>query len=139
MKQSSGESKDFTVRNISDRKVAAAASLNKVGEPLSMMEKTAYRILPIIIEVQKKLIQESKLPSKKSSTETFGGMGFEAEFRMDDEDLISKGSNECEADMRSVLGFFNQSDLVEDINISSIMLIKPVKMSDLLDINRNET
>lgn len=41
--------------------------------------------------------------------------------------------------MRAVLGYLNQSEWIGNINIGNIMQIQPFKMSDVLDIRRNET
>ena len=43
--------KSFEVMNSQSSALAAAASYNNIDEPLSMIEKTAKRILPIIAKV----------------------------------------------------------------------------------------
>ena len=54
----------------------AAAAFNNLESPLSMVEKTARRILPVINQVQKKLIKEN-LPTKpiKPKTDNKEGSG----------------------------------------------------------------
>jgi hypothetical protein len=59
---------------------------------------------------------------KKSSTEN------------PDED----GDDDEPADMRSVLGFLNQSEWISNLNIGNIMQIQPFCMKDFLGVNRDE-
>jgi len=40
--------------------------------------------------------------------------------------------------MRSVLGFLNQNEWIQNINIGNIMQIKPFQMKDLMESQRNE-
>jgi hypothetical protein len=42
-------------------------------------------------------------------------------------------------DMRTVLGFLNQSEWIMNMNIGNIMQIQPVRMRDFLQSSRNET
>jgi len=51
--------KAYSVMSQQNPGLAAAASQNNLEEPLSMIEKTAKRILPVIAKVQKCLIKES--------------------------------------------------------------------------------
>jgi hypothetical protein len=44
----------------------------------------------------------------------------------------TKKKKKCEADMRIVLGYLNQSELITSLNIGNIMQISPVTLDDLL-------
>ena len=44
-----------------------------------------------------------------------------------------------DADMRSILGFLNQNEWIQGLNIGNIMQLQPVNVKDLLTMNRNET
>jgi len=55
----------------------------------------------------------------------------------------SKGSkqkkkNEASVDLRHILGFLNQTEWIQNLNIGNIMQIAPVKLEDLTQIRRNE-
>ncbi len=129
----------------------AAAAFNNLESPLSMIEKTAKRILPVINNVQKCLIKEKRFLRKKPSLseEAKEGSGMASVPDEDEEDMESinqeedneakKIENQYEADMRSVLGYLNQSEWISNINIGNIMQIQPYKMNEVLDIQRNET
>lgn len=94
----------------------AAAAYNSLESPLSMVEKTAKRILPVITQVQKCLIKE-KRPVKVMSKEIKEGSGMadvpdieEDEYIeiAEEEDALSKKiEGQYESDMRSVLGYLN--------------------------------
>jgi hypothetical protein len=48
------------------------------------------------------------------------------------------GDEDEPADMRSVLGFLNQSEWISNLNIGNIMQIQPFCMKDFLGVNRDE-
>ncbi len=82
-----------------------------------MIERTSVKLYPIVNEVLKKTIHESS-----------------------DVDRISfdKHTLADDADMRSVLGFLNQNQWINDLNIGNIMQLQAVTMTDLLSCSRNE-
>ena len=92
--------------SVNSTAVVTAAAHNNLDEPLSLIEKTALRVKPILEEVMAKMI---------------GG----------DPD-IKKRKKKVEADMRIVLGYLNQSELIQNLNIGNIMQIQILEMSDLL-------
>ena len=51
----------------------------------------------------------------------------------------SKTKKKIEPDMRIVLGYLNQLEMVSNLNIGNIMQIQPVRIEELLSIPRNET
>lgn len=40
--------------------------------------------------------------------------------------------------MRHILGFLNQTEWIQNLNIGNIMQISPIKLEDLCQIRRNE-
>lgn len=93
----------------------APAVFNNLESPLSMVEKTAKRILPVINQVQKYLIKE-KRTEKVLSKEIKEGSGM-ADVPEEDDEMIDISENEefiakkiesvYEADMRTVLGYLS--------------------------------
>jgi len=45
---------------------------------------------------------------------------------------------EDQIDMRTILGFLNQNEWIQNLNIGNIMQIQPIRMRDFLTFNRNE-
>jgi hypothetical protein len=92
------------------------ASLNEMNEEsLTLCEKTAGKLLPIIEEVIKHMIKE-EVPY------TFN----------EPIDGIEK------PDMRNILGFLNQNEWVYNLNIGNVMQISSVKHTDLMKVPRTE-
>lgn len=93
--------------------------------------------------MQKYLIKEKK-PEKALSKEIKEGSGMADVPENEDDEMIDISENEdfiakkiesvYEADMWTVLGYLNQYEWIQNINIGNIMQIQPYKMSDLLDI-----
>jgi len=50
-----------------------------------------------------------------------------------------KPVKKIDPDMRIVLGYLNQMEMISNLNIGNIMQIVPVKIEDLLSEPRNET
>lgn len=46
--------------------------------------------------------------------------------------LKNSSPNQIEADMKIVLGYLNQQELISGLNIGNIMQIQPLSMEDLL-------
>lgn len=94
----------------------AAAAYNNLESPLSMIEKTAKRILPIVDDVQKLLIKEKTQVSADSIEEDLN-----AEGQSEEDEVTAKIRAKFDTDMRSVLGYLNQSEWIQNINIGNIM------------------
>lgn len=138
-----------------------------MDEGVSMMEKAAKKIHPIIKEVLDRLVKEKKRiknkKNKKGSNVLFNFKDssnnnlIEADIDQDIEDFMnSEGSkadineqmknqnfeidNEFEEklDMRAVLGYFDQNQWVNNINIGNIMQINPFSIDEFLTSNKNE-
>jgi len=142
-------------------KSAIIASKNHMDEGVSLMEKAAKKIHPIIKEVNRRLVREKKrkpkLKNKKGSNilfnfrdnekvdnnETEVDKEIEEIIRSDDakhefEEIMNKNDNDSEnefeekLDMRAVLGYFNQSEWISNINIGNIMQINPFQIDEFL-------
>lgn len=50
-----------------------------------------------------------------------------------------KPAKKIEPDMRIVLGYLNQLEMISNLNIGNIMQIVPIRIEDLLSLPRNET
>ena len=94
----------------------AAAAYNNLESPLSMVEKTARRILPVIHEVQKVLIKEKESEEKDDVLEKE-----QQEVRAEEDQLAERMADQYKPDMRTVLGYLNQSEWIQNINIGNIM------------------
>jgi hypothetical protein len=93
-----------------------SASLNELNEEsLTLTEKSAIKLLPIIQEVLKRMIKEevpyhiTKLPE----------------------------GNE-KPDMRNILGFLNQNEWVYNLNIGNVMQISSISGVDQMNVPRTE-
>lgn len=96
----------------------APAAFNNLESPLSMVEKTAKWILPVISSVQKFLVKEKKpLNDKVLNKEVKEGSGMAEVPEIEDDEMIDISETEdfiskkiesiYEADMRTVLGYLN--------------------------------
>ncbi|CAI2372323.1 unnamed protein product [Moneuplotes crassus] len=145
----------------SNPEAAIQASKNQLDEGISLMEKAAKKIHPVIKEVLNKLIKEKKISPNKKISKLFEmddpnnqqilEVDKEIEELIKDEDaqlgIMSTSKNkfddsdldfEEKLDMRSVLGYFNQSEWIGNINIGNIMQINPLKNEDLMINAKNE-
>jgi len=103
----------------SDRSGSKQAPVS-LEQSISIVERQSCKILPIVLEIRKKLVKEESavLRNEKIS------------FQEDEE--------EDQADMRSVLGFLNQSQSIEDLNIGEVMQIAPVTLQNFMSLPRDE-
>lgn len=146
-----------------DPKTAILASKNQLDEGVSLMEKAAKKIHPVIREVNKRLVKEKKRldVSKRNINQLFDKnnplskqvleVDKEIEELIRDEDAElqfenspeGKGDNsdfefEEKLDMRAVLGYFNQSEWIGNINIGNIMQINPFRNEEFMMNSKNE-
>jgi hypothetical protein len=93
-----------------------SASLNELNEEsLTLTEKTACKLLPIIEEIIKRMVKEQ-------TPFTY----------WDDIEMIEK------PDMRNILGFLNQNEWVYNLNIGNVMQIPSISHVDLMNTTRTE-
>lgn len=144
-----------------DPETAILASKNQLDEGISLMEKAAKKIHPVIKEVLSRLVREKKRISNKKITKLLEGndpssqqileVDKEIEELIKDEDAQFENLNQSKnklddsdlefeekLDMRSVLGYFNQAEWITNINIGNIMQINPYKNEDLMMNAKNE-
>lgn len=106
-----------------------ASVYNYLEDDLSLIERTAQRVKPIIEALTSHLVLERSLD----------------DLEVNDKDLQSQEEKphlsvkKIEPDMRIVLGYLNQLEMISNLNIGNIMQIVPVKIEDLLSAPRNET
>lgn len=144
---------------------AITASKNHMDEGISLMEKAAKKIHPIIKEVLKRMVQEKKRkikPKHKQGSNVLLDFKEKNKFNSQEEieleneveellmnDNYGMGSDRKQPedsdnefteklDMRAVLGYLNQSEWISNINIGNIMQINPFHMDDFLTCNKNE-
>lgn len=92
------------------------ASLNELNEEsLTLTEKTACKILPIVEEILRRMIKEDN------------------PYFYNDQVKINE-----KADMRNILGFLNQNEWVYNLNIGNIMQISSISHTDLMYVPRTE-
>lgn len=51
---------------------------------------------------------------------------------------MKEKQNQQQVDLRHILGFLNQTEWIQNLNIGNIMQISPVKLEDLCQVRRNE-
>lgn len=115
---------------------------NYLDEDLSLIEKTAQRVKPIIETLLEHLVQERKLVDIDSLHEEGDSECHKSNnsWEKDEkaEDTVKK-SKKIEPDMRIVLGYLNQLEMISNLNIGNIMQIQPIRIEDMLSAPRNET
>jgi len=89
--------------------------LNDFNQSISLHERTAIKLLPIMTEVINVLTKET-----------------------DPYDLSYTPEKRETADMRSILGFLNQNEWVYELNIGTIMQIQGICNRDLLYMSKDE-
>jgi hypothetical protein len=98
---------------------------------LSLLAKTALKLLPIAEEIENRLVPENILLK-----ESFDELTNEELAQIEDQNKNSKTQEEFntqfdKVDMRNLLGYLNQSDWIWSLNIGNIMQISPLTMQDI--------
>lgn len=110
-KQLIAELKEKLASNMIDFDTASLNELNE--ESLTLTEKSASKLLPIIEEVMKRMVKEK----------------IDYSYFPDSSDR---------PDMRNILGFLNQNEWVYNLNIGNIMQISSISNVDLMQVPRTE-
>ncbi|CDW85759.1 UNKNOWN [Stylonychia lemnae] len=140
---------------------------NNLEDSISLIERSAKKLLPIYKELHKRLVQirKSATVEQKSNKNDFETDRMESD-DLTDIDLLNDNSNNKRGlrnkslgritelkkrdpsnekklgdnllDMRHMLGFLNQSEWVTSLNIGNIMQISPIQHEDLIAHRRNE-
>lgn len=97
---------------------------------LSLLAKTAIKLLPIAEELENRLV-----PEKILLKESFDDIDHE-EIRQQENNDNPKAPQDFntvfdKVDMRNLLGYLNQSDWIWSLNIGNIMQISPLTMQDI--------
>ena len=126
-------SKDQSVSNNNLREKISKQHVDFLYDPqLSLLAKTAVKILPIAEELQKKLVPENLLLSEsidETPNKDFDGSdNFSSNKKQNEEDF---NTTYDKVDMRNLLGYLNQSDWIWSLNIGNIMQISPLTMQDI--------
>lgn len=132
-----GDDDVFNAYHYGDSPTSQAASANRLGEAMSLHEKTSKKLLPVIERLVEILIKEQNIEScneygiKRESSDN-EDIGFS------DMDLEEEKEKKGEIDMRSVLGYLNQSEWISNINIGRLMQVPSIKISDFQVSKNNE-
>lgn len=122
-----------------------ASVFNYLEDDLSLIERTAQRVKPIIEALTQKLVKERKLDSSSSIDEEDNKSDEKSHISVEpvtDASRLKAMKNttkKIEPDMRIVLGYLNQLEMIGNLNIGNIMQIQPVRIEDMLSGPRNET
>ena len=131
------------------------AVLNNLEGSLSIIEKTSKKLLPIYkalcLKIQ--MIEKKKENMTKSLDADEGNLVNIDIESSDSESKVSKSptrqksgkkgkrgafSRNLDIDLRHILGFLNQTEWIQNLNIGNIMQISPIKLDDLTQLRRNE-
>jgi hypothetical protein len=123
-----------------------ASVFNYLEEDLSLIERTAQRVKPIIEALTGMLVKEKRMGSESQVDEGEDSKSDEKSHisveQITDASLFKgnkKVTKKVEPDMRIVLGYLNQLEMIANLNIGNIMQIQPVRIEDMLSGPRNET
>jgi hypothetical protein len=126
--------------------------LNNQHSSISLIEKTSKKLLPIYQELLRKIsaVEKKRLFNKQaennadSSDEESAGEKSEGKGRkikkqkLDPTKAAVVRDKPFECDLRHILGFLNQTEWIQNLNIGNIMQITPIKLEDLNQLYRNE-
>ena len=121
---------------------------NPLEDSISMIERTSIKIYPIIKDLLKKTIQESTPKEANTAAGTINRTEFNLKTTVSpvitSHELVQQelkverlGAIE-EPDMRSILGFLNQTEWIYSLNIGNIMQIAPISLQEIHMDHRNE-
>lgn len=146
---------DFYVSQLTQRDGKLKSNISVINDKrFSLLEKTSIKMLPILIEIQKKMaIEEYRSPQEGGNYITGpvklskGGRGAISPTRRGNvapvnlnatagappnfyqSAPISKDAYDCGiSDMKNLLGYLNQSEWVYSLNIGNIMQISPLTL-----------
>lgn len=123
-----------------DSPIKKAEVHNYLDDDLSLIERTAQRVKPIMEALLGQLVQEKKLDDASSQGTLHEKSHISVEQVNDVSEIKAvKKEKKIDPDMRIVLGYLNQNEMVSNLNIGNLMQIVPVKIEDLLSAPRNET
>ena len=143
------------------------AILNNLDGSISLIEKTSKKLLPIYkallekissIERKKEAIRKGKEQEDRSKHDISHADFESSDDSKNEGDKSGKGKKSpgrpksaakgkkpgsqkrsaLNVDLRHILGFLNQTEWIQNLNIGNIMQIGPLKLEDLTQMRRNE-
>lgn len=128
--------------------------MNNQHSSISLIEKTSKKLLPIYQELLRKIsaVEKKRLFNKQgdnnaeSSDEESAGEKSEGKPKRAGSKKLKQDQSKTnvlrdrpfECDLRHILGFLNQTEWIQNLNIGNIMQITPMKLEDLSQLYRNE-
>jgi hypothetical protein len=124
-------------------------SVNELEKSMSYIEKTAKKLLPILVEVKKKMIPDKKKKKDNKDKKSLGFKGnqLEESDSQDDDELLAdlkqggksgKKQKPVAFDMKNILGYLNQGENLQTLSIGGIMQLQAFKLKDLIEEGKNE-
>lgn len=98
---------------------------------MSLLAKTAIKILPIAEELENKLVSENLLLNESIDETSDKVTGNESNIKAKSKHMDEFNTTYDKVDMRNLLGYLNQSDWIWSLNIGNIMQISPLTMQDI--------
>lgn len=130
--------------------LSSFCTVNELEKSISYVERTAKKLLPILIEVKKRMIPDKKRKkiNKFESGNTHSGKKSQDDESSDNEDEMmidltqvkNKSLNKKghEFDMKNILGYLNQGENLQTLSIGNIMQLQAFKLKDLVEEGKNE-
>lgn len=128
--------------------------MNNQHSSISLIEKTSKKLLPIYQELLRKIsvVEKKRLFNKQadnnaesSNDESEGEKsegkakrGGSKKSKLDPTKAAVVRDKPFDCDLRHILGFLNQTEWIQNLNIGNIMQITPLKLEDLNRLFRNE-
>ena len=129
-----------SLSGISNMSLSNFCTVNELEKSMSYIEKTAKKLLPILLEVKKRMIPEKKNVAKKGAPAD----GKKAD--SDDDELIidltkpkdKKNKKTSPYDLKNILGYLNQGENLQSLSIGGIMQLQPFRLRDMVEEGKNE-
>lgn len=140
--------------NQSMHSLSSFCTVNELEKSISYVERTAKKLLPILIEVKKRMIPDKKQGADGRGAVKKGGKkgdsNLENSDQDEDEDLIVdlskiKGNQKMRDrrggpayDMKNILGYLNQGENLQTLSIGNIMQLQAFRLKDMIEEGKNE-
>ena len=121
-----------TDAGMSISQASSKADLIYYDDTISMLERTAFRIYPIIKEIVSRMVKHKEIESLDNSIKQQNKMKFKNKVESDTESQEYYNNNKPQPiNMKVLLGYLNQSEWLYLLNIGNIMQITPLTIHDL--------
>lgn len=126
--------------------LSSFCAVNELEKSMSYIERTAKKLLPILIEVRKRMIPEKKKKKADAAAAKSKKGAADKEPTDSDDDIIidlskQKGNKKVKGpqfDMKNILGYLNQGENLSTLSIGGIMQLQPFLLRDLIEEGKNE-